>query len=228
MVKHRRRKLDARRRQKWTGESYQTAVRAVSGAPQVSTAESQSALASHYSVNFRDALSEARKAAMTGDIDTVESFARTRLHHSPGTGIEVATSLLLFGTELDRAAESALPGLVRRILRDDALGHPLWRRQVDGKSVLTYDGLFPAGVHEVSRFEPAAELDSRLQDPRVRSLLDALTTEEHATLRAWCGPGVSTWSDAAAIAGSTDPDRSGDQMRRKIRRLVAKLWGTAA
>ncbi|MFI1681504.1 hypothetical protein [Streptomyces sp. NPDC020607] len=228
MVKHRRRKLDARKLQEWTGESFQRIVDRIKGSPIVWTAEREAALNAVHGIRFHDALSEARKAADRADIEAVEDFARTRLHLGPGKGLEVAKVFWLYRGELDRANDRALPGLVHRILKDEEEGRPSWSHQASEKPVLTYDGLRPPGVDGVSGDERTSGPDLRLMDPRVGTLLNCLTAEERKVLHARCTLGTTTWSGAASFANAPDPHRTGDQVRRKVQRLAAELWGRAA
>ncbi|WP_339130359.1 hypothetical protein WJM95_15720 [Streptomyces sp. f51] len=228
MVKRHSRKNDAKRLQERTGGSLQLAVKRVNGSRIICTAEREAALNSVYGLRFHDALSLARKAADTDDIETVESFARTYLKLSPGAGIQVAKVFWLYRDELDRAGVRTSPGLLHRILKDEEQERPLRSHQASGNPVLTYDGLRPPGVNGVSCDEQTSEPDLHVMDPRVSTLLKRLTSEERKVLTARCTPGTTTWSGAASIAGTPDPHRTGDQVHRKVRRLAAELWGRSA
>ncbi|MFF4632095.1 hypothetical protein [Streptomyces griseorubiginosus] len=222
MVKRHSRKNDAKKRQAVTGESLQSAITEVDGSQIIWTPEYEVALDSIYGVPFRDGLSEAREAADKGDIETVEGFARKCLRLAPGAGIEVATVFWLYRDELDRANVRALPGLVRRILKDEEEALALRRPRPSGNPVLAYDGLRPPGVKRT------AWPDLQLMDPRVGTLLNCLTTLERKVLLERSRPGTFSWTDAASIVGAPNPRRTGDQVRCKVQRLAAELWARSA
>ncbi|MEU9337230.1 hypothetical protein AB0D49_29400 [Streptomyces sp. NPDC048290] len=61
---------------------------------------------------------------------------------------------------------------------------------------------------------------ARADDARLSALLRALPPADRRVVLAWSRPGVATWTDAAWYAGAADPAATGEQVRRRVRRLV--------
>ncbi|WP_406349802.1 hypothetical protein [Streptomyces sp. NBC_00658] len=82
-----------------------------------------------------------------------------------------------------------------------------------GKSVTLYDLI--AGSPGSQELILGAEPD----DVRVRAALAALHPVERAVALAWAHPAVATWTEAALVAGATDPVALGEKVRRKLKRV---------
>jgi hypothetical protein len=50
-----------------------------------------------------------------------------------------------------------------------------------------------------------------------------LSPDERAVMLALGHPRVVTWAEAAMAAGAADPERQGDKVRRKVKRLAARI-----
>ncbi|MFJ4186243.1 hypothetical protein [Kitasatospora sp. NPDC089509] len=106
---------------------------------------------------------------------------------------------------------------------------PLWERRTYGNKRVAlletpvYDG---ASLRELlpDRHLPGDPLfDMVPHDPRLVALLGQLAPADLSVVLAFGHPGVVTWADAAQLAGSTQPDKDGETVRRRIRRTVAEL-----
>ncbi|MFF7534679.1 hypothetical protein ACFZB2_37125 [Streptomyces bobili] len=59
-------------------------------------------------------------------------------------------------------------------------------------------------------------------DDRLNRVLRALTPAEYAVVLAYAEGEGTTWAEAAAYVGATNPDAFGERVRRKTRRLAAE------
>jgi DNA-directed RNA polymerase specialized sigma24 family protein len=214
MVKHRRRKIEAKQRQARTGESYQAALNAVSGRP-----------------DFRLAMIRARQAAVAGDIKSVERFARkwVRLPSTPRWLDAVTSALVHEAVESLNEPEQFLQ-LVRSEHRQMT---PVWQRQTRHGRVLPLDtelgdGLSLYDLVPASTDTPEGAADEAFEDRRLETILHRLEPVERQVVLAYAEADGTTWTEAAAAIGASEPASFGERVRRKVRRLAAELKRRAA
>ncbi|MET9459948.1 hypothetical protein ABZY05_33500 [Streptomyces canus] len=103
---------------------------------------------------------------------------------------------------------------------------PLWQRRTRHGRVLSLDAdLGGLSLHDVIAADAdqlARTTGGVFEDERLNRVLRGLNPDERATVYAYVeGEGI-TWAEAAATAGSADPDAFGERVRRKIKRLGAE------
>ncbi|MEF2530028.1 hypothetical protein [Streptomyces sp. CS62] len=132
------------------------------------------------------------------------------------------------------SASVAYDSLMRDI--DDAHRNqtPLWRRKtgglrrdgrrVEGRRLALLEaprgGTTLRDVFAGDLYSDGPLLDSVPSDRRIVWLLDRLTPAHRMVVLALGQPGVMTWADAAHFVGAPDPERFGENVRAKVRRLV--------
>ncbi|MFG2557209.1 hypothetical protein [Streptomyces sp. NPDC048581] len=125
---------------------------------------------------------------------------------------------------LTRLAVATLKAEARSIHRQLV---PLWRRGTRKGRTLSLD--FPLGddvsLHDLIATRPSAVAPTPCSEPddvRLAALLRALTADERRVVHAWAQHGIDTWADAAWYAGAADPEVTGEQVRRRVRYLIAE------
>ncbi|WP_331726193.1 hypothetical protein [Streptomyces sp. NBC_01276] len=82
------------------------------------------------------------------------------------------------------------------------------------------------GLYDVLSGQPAADSGFEgFNDLRLIEILKNLTEEERVVAIARSRPGVASWPEAARIAGFLKPEKVGEQVRRKVKRLANQLTG---
>ncbi|GGN45289.1 hypothetical protein GCM10011578_097090 [Streptomyces fuscichromogenes] len=103
---------------------------------------------------------------------------------------------------------------------------PIWRRRTRHGRVLSLDAdlgglslhdLVVADMNLLSRTAGGV-----FEDERLNAVLRALTSSERAVVFAYAEGEGSTWTEAASVAGATDPKAFGESVRRKVKRLAAE------
>ncbi|WP_275467357.1 hypothetical protein [Streptomyces noursei] len=177
----------------------------------------------------------ARQAALKGRSDLVEAFTTEVIGLRRGSRWQEAASTALLGNDwlapLDhghKLDERALVHLRAEILTVHRQLTPIWRRRTRHGRVLLLDTPLndDITVQDLVADKPdassSAVFDATPEDARLAALIRALLPAERAVALAWAHPAVRTWSDAAQEAGADDPTVVGEQVRRKVRRLVAE------
>ncbi|WP_392900707.1 hypothetical protein [Streptomyces sp. LN699] len=103
---------------------------------------------------------------------------------------------------------------------------PVWQRGPRHGRVLSLD----ADLGGLSLYDLVASNDDLLEqaagtdftDERLIALLPCLNPAEQQVVFALAGGEGTTWTEAAAVAGATDPEAFGERVRRKTRRLAAE------
>ncbi|MFI6341413.1 hypothetical protein [Streptomyces sp. NPDC050535] len=103
---------------------------------------------------------------------------------------------------------------------------PLWRRRIRHGRVLSLDAdLGGLSLHDLV----AADVDylrhtagGVFDDERLNALLLGLDPLERQVVFAYAEGEGTTWTEAAAAAGATDPTAFGERVRRKAKRLAAE------
>ncbi|MFD8726086.1 hypothetical protein ACFV2H_51340 [Streptomyces sp. NPDC059629] len=103
---------------------------------------------------------------------------------------------------------------------------PVWRRRTRHGRVLSLDAdLGGLSLHDLV----AADLDllthtagGVFEDERINALLRGLAPAERATVFAYAEGEGTTWAEAAAATGASDPVAFGERVRRKVKRLAAE------
>ncbi|WP_055524776.1 hypothetical protein [Streptomyces graminilatus] len=60
------------------------------------------------------------------------------------------------------------------------------------------------------------------EDERLNAVLRGLTPAERVVVFAYTEGEGTTWTEAAAVVGATDPEAFGERVRRKAKRLAAE------
>lgn len=103
---------------------------------------------------------------------------------------------------------------------------PLWRRRTRHGRMLSLD----ADLGGLSLYDlVAADADlltgttgGLFEDERLNCVLRGLHPAERRAVFAYAEGEGTTWSEAAAVAGATDPEAFGERVRRKARRLAVE------
>ncbi|MFD4975329.1 hypothetical protein [Streptomyces sp. NPDC058424] len=106
---------------------------------------------------------------------------------------------------------------------------PLWQRgpRSSGSRLLLLDTPLGADLtlYDLIRGCLSAEdlaLGARPNDPRIVRVMAQLRPEEQRVALTWAHSSVSTWAEAAFLAGASDPLAFGRRVRRKLKRLGAR------
>ncbi|MFF9403648.1 hypothetical protein [Streptomyces sp. NPDC014744] len=178
----------------------------------------------------------ARQAALSGDHTYVDSFTSEVLGRWSGWRESVSTALLgdWAGTLFRDGRLS--PDVLTLLEKDASTVHrqytPVWDRKIGRKRLLLLDTPLAEGttLHDLLANRPGPEFPSSvddLDDPRLQGILRQLTPQYRAVVLALGNPGVSTWAEAAALAGASAPGIYGEKVRRKVKRLAAEIGSRA-
>ncbi|MFG2885717.1 hypothetical protein ACGFYV_26070 [Streptomyces sp. NPDC048297] len=175
---------------------------------------------------------EGQHAAVHGHHNVVEHVARTTLGlRNTGTDCwREAVSTALMSDWVPLLGEDNSRLLVPQRLKQEAeQAHrniqPLWERKVNGHRVTmldtpTTDGLTLADL-AVDTAEPDGDLlRDAIDEPRVREILAELDADERDVALAYArNPTICSWTEAARYTGAKDPERFGERVRRRLKRL---------
>ncbi|MEH0429048.1 hypothetical protein QBB34_22485 [Streptomyces stelliscabiei] len=176
---------------------------------------------------------EARADALRNRQDKVENFAARVLGVNRSTRWGEAVSTALMGDwtrsldEHGRLQPEAL-GQLRaeaRTLHRQLV--PLWRRRVRRSRLLLLDAPLGDGLCLYDLVTDRANLSDALlgtaiHDDRLVRIVQHLTPEERLVVVALATGDGTTWTEAAAHAGASDPAAFGERVRRKTRRLAVR------
>ncbi|WP_405600360.1 hypothetical protein OG741_21800 [Streptomyces sp. NBC_01410] len=169
----------------------------------------------------------ARNAAIDGDVDQVDAFARTWLGLRNPEAWREAVEMALLGDWVEVLRQGAASDMVlAQILRHQmAIEHrhlqPLWERRVRGKRILLLSQEVGASLSLedllVDRQTPETQaFRTGLGDTRIAAVLHGLHGDETVVARQWA-QSRDTWAAAASAAGL--PAAHGERVRRKLKRL---------
>jgi hypothetical protein len=172
----------------------------------------------------------AREAAVIGDDAAIDGFAsRVLVLRQGGRWREAVSTALLGDWALPLDTPDGLHISAVAALRAEALTihrqlTPLWRRRVNRSRVLLLDTPLGEGItlYDLVIGSPCSQTPTPGAEPddvRLLSVLAALQPVERAVALAWAHPAVATWTQAALVAGATDPLALGERVRRKLKRL---------
>ncbi|WEP01037.1 hypothetical protein A6P39_045135 (plasmid) [Streptomyces sp. FXJ1.172] len=104
---------------------------------------------------------------------------------------------------------------------------PVWRRRTRHGRVLSLDAELGDGLSLYDLVAADADLLTRtasgvFEDERLNAVLRSLDPAERQVVLAYAEGEGSTWTEAAAAAGATDPEAFGERVRRKARRRAAE------
>jgi hypothetical protein len=123
---------------------------------------------------------------------------------------------------IDELFTGALKPDVRAIHRQLV---PVWEHKINGLRVLQLEAPLGAGgltlldvVAGGLRMEDLV-FEAGFDNPGIDAVLRGLTEDERRVAMAWAHPYTDTWTEAARFAGATDPERFGERVRRKLKRL---------
>ncbi|MFH8470367.1 hypothetical protein [Streptomyces sp. NPDC017991] len=104
---------------------------------------------------------------------------------------------------------------------------PLWQRRTRHGRVPSLDAALGDGLSlydvvaaDVNVLDQVTVRD--FTDERVTAMLHGLSSAEQQVVLAYAYGEGGTWTEAAAVAGATDPEAFGERVRRKTRRLAAE------
>ncbi|MFD7068016.1 hypothetical protein ACFV97_12385 [Streptomyces sp. NPDC059913] len=176
---------------------------------------------------------EARADALQNRQGKVEDFAARVLGVNRSTRWSEAVSTALMGDWtrsldehgcLQSEALSQLRAEARTIHRQLV---PLWRRRVRRSRLLLLDAPLGDGLCLYDLVTDRANLadtclGAAINDDRLVRIVQHLTPEECMVVIALATGEGTTWTEAAAHAGASDPVAFGERVRRKVRRLAAR------
>ncbi|MET9735153.1 hypothetical protein ABZZ79_32290 [Streptomyces sp. NPDC006458] len=104
---------------------------------------------------------------------------------------------------------------------------PVWRRRTRQGRVLSLDADLGGGLSLYDLVAADVDLLNRVaggiyEDERLNTLLRGLDPAERQVVFAYAAADGTTWKEAAAAAGVTEPDIVGERVRRKAKRLAAE------
>lgn len=104
---------------------------------------------------------------------------------------------------------------------------PVWRRKTRHGRVLSLDVALGNGLSLYDLVAADVDLLQRVagrvfEDERLNAVLRGLTSAEQQVVFAYAEGEGTTWVEAAACAGATDPEAFGKRVRCKARRLAAE------
>ncbi|GAA5032433.1 hypothetical protein [Streptomyces siamensis] len=104
---------------------------------------------------------------------------------------------------------------------------PLWRRRTRHGRLLSLDAALGDGLslHDLVAADVDLlhrEPDGVYEDERLNAVLRALRPTERQVVFAYAEGEGTTWTEAAAAVGATDPNAFGERVRRKTKRLAAE------
>ncbi|WP_328508289.1 hypothetical protein OG981_53785 [Streptomyces mirabilis] len=178
----------------------------------------------------------AREAALVGDGATIRSFTSEVLERWSGWNEPVSTALL--GNWADPLYDQGhlTPDALEKLKSEASVIHrqltPVWRRKVNHSRLLLLDTPLGDGLTlsdlVSGQAAPGTGVEVGFEDPRLNTILKALSPAERAVTLALATNGVTTWAEAAMAAGATQPEIQGEKVRRKVKRLAARSTGRAA
>ncbi|MEU3564168.1 hypothetical protein [Kitasatospora sp. NPDC006786] len=173
-------------------------------------------------------------AASTADATCLERFGRVVLGAGRSKRWTEAVSTALLGDWVAPLYDGTGLGMpaVDRLRDETRVIHrqlvPLWERRTYGNKrvALLESPIYEGATLRDLLADTAADdpvLDQVPGDRRLAAVLVLLSPSERAVVLALGHPGVATWAEAAALTGSTRPDKDGEAVRRKVRRAVREL-----
>ncbi|MFD8609612.1 hypothetical protein [Streptomyces sp. NPDC059631] len=178
----------------------------------------------------------AREAALGGDGSTIRSFTSEVLGWWSGWNEPVSTALL--GNWADALSDQGrlTPDALSKLKSEARVIHrqltPVWRRKVNQGRLLLLDTPLGDGLtlYDLVPGQAAADtgIEAGFEDPRLTEILEALSPAERAVTLALADHGVATWAEAAMAAGAAEPEHRGNQVRRKVKGLAARITGRTA
>ncbi|WP_446458725.1 hypothetical protein [Streptomyces rochei] len=178
----------------------------------------------------------ARDAALAGEGSTIRSFTSDVLGRWSGWHEPVSTALL--GNWADSLFDQGrlTPDALIKLTAEAKAIHkqltPVWRRKTGKERLLLLDTPLGDGLtlYDLIPAQTAdgSGLEAVLANPRLAAILEALSPAERAVMLALGTPGVVTWAEAAMAAGAAEPERQGERVRRKVKRLAARITGRSS
>ncbi|BDM74872.1 hypothetical protein HEK616_83770 (plasmid) [Streptomyces nigrescens] len=173
----------------------------------------------------------AREAALVGDGSTIRSFTSEVLGRWSGWNEPVSTALL--GNWADPLYDQGhlTPDALEKLRSEASVIHrqltPVWRRRVNHSRLLLLDTPLGEGMTLYDlvsgQAAPGTGVEIGFEDPRLNTILEALSPAEREVTLALATDGVTTWAEAAMAAGATQPEIQGEKVRRKVKRLAARI-----
>ncbi|MFC8784933.1 hypothetical protein [Streptomyces nigra] len=175
----------------------------------------------------------AREAALAGDGPTIHSFTSEVLGRWRGWNEPVSTALL--GNWADPLYDQGhlTPEALDKLMSEAKVIHrqltPIWDHKVKQSRLLLLDTPLGDGLTlydlVCGQASVGPGLEAGFEDSRLIEILKALSPAERAVTLALGARGVTTWVEAAMAAGAAEPERQGEKVRRKVKRLAGRITG---
>jgi hypothetical protein len=177
----------------------------------------------------------AREAALAGDGPTIHSFTSKVLKRWSGWNEPVSTALLGNWADLLYDQGHLTPEALDKLKSEASVIHrqltPVWRRKVNQSRLLLLDTPLGDGLtlYDLICEQAAAGtgFETCFEDSRLTEILNALSPAERAVTLALGARGVTTWAEAAMAAGAAEPEKQGEKVRRKVKRLTGLITGSS-
>ncbi|MEW2326098.1 hypothetical protein AB0926_34380 [Streptomyces griseoincarnatus] len=177
----------------------------------------------------------AREAALAGDGPAIHSFTSKVLKRWSGWNEPVSTALL--GNWADSLYDQGhlTPDALDKLRSEASVIHkqltPVWRRKLNKSRLLLLDTPLGDGLtlYDLVCGQAAVDpgFETGFEDSRLIEILKALSPAERAVTLALGARGVTTWAEAAMAAGAAEPERQGERVRRKVKRLAGRITGSS-
>ncbi|MFD9484696.1 hypothetical protein ACFWBX_11955 [Streptomyces sp. NPDC059991] len=174
----------------------------------------------------------AREAALAGDRAAIRAYASEALGKWSGWDEPISTALLgNWATPLyDEGLLSpiALDRLLAEVRVINQQLKPIWGHTANRQYVRLLDAPLGHGMtlYDVLSGQPAMDLSFEgFEDPRLIEILETLSTDERAVVMWRSHRGITSWVEAAMAAGVSEPEVIARRVRRKVKRLAARVTG---
>ncbi|WP_371551318.1 hypothetical protein OG266_38175 [Streptomyces sp. NBC_00554] len=164
----------------------------------------------------------------------VRDFTSEALGRWRGWSESVSTALLGNWADPLHDEGQLTPGALDRLKVEASVVHrqlaPVWSREANGSRLLLLDTPLGDELTLYDLVPGRLDADSGVEgfdDPRLNEILGALSPAERAVTLAMSLRGVSSWAEAALAAGVAQKEVFGERVRRKVKRLAARITGSS-
>lgn len=175
----------------------------------------------------------AREAALAGDRAAIRTYNSEALGRWSGWSEPISTALLGNWADPLYAEGRLSPGALSVFLAEASVINqqltPIWGHKANREYVRLLDA--PLGQHGMTLYDvlsgqPTIDLSfAGFEDPRLIEILETLSPDERAVAMWRSRHGITSWPEAAMAAGVPEPEVVGERVRRKVKRLAARITG---